>query len=159
MADVKTELLLKINLTLGAGERQDMGTTPAGTRVLVPVTGGTCTGPYLQGMVLPGGDWALQRADGVTVLVVRATLRTHDQQLISMTCRGISIIIPEVHQAPEVRQRVWQGETVDPSEYYIRTTPSFETESVQYGWFNRTVAVGVGRPTLTGVAYKVYALR
>jgi len=105
-------------------------------------------------MVLPGGgDWALQRADGVTMLDVRATLRTEDNHLIYMTYRGIYIV------APEVRQRVRQGATVDPSEYYIRTTPYFETGSELYGWLNRTVAVGVGRPTPTGVAYEVYALR
>jgi hypothetical protein len=154
MADVQTEFLFEINLTLGAGARQDVGITPSGTRVIVPVTGGTFTGPHLRGTVLPGGGgWALQRADGVTVLDVRATLQTEDHHLIYMTYRGIYIVVPEV------RQRVRQGETVDPSEYYIRTTPYFETGSEQYGWLNRTVAVGVGRPTPTGVAYEVYALR
>jgi hypothetical protein len=70
-----------------------------------------------------------------------------------MTYRGIYIV------TPEVRQRIRQGESVAPSEYYIRTTPFFETGAEQYGWLNRTVAVGVGRPTPTGVAYEVYALR
>jgi len=112
MADVKMELLFEINLTLGAGARQDVGATPSGTRVIVPVTGGTFTGPHLRGTVLPGGgDWALQRVDGVTVLDVRATLQTEDNHLIYMTYRGIYIV------APEVRQRVRQGATVDPSEY------------------------------------------
>src|SRR5215510_13875361 len=128
MADVQTELLFDINLTLGGGARQDVGTTPSGVRVIVPVTGGTFTGPHLQGTVLPGGgDWALQRADGVTVLDVRVTLQTNDNHLIYMTYRGIYIV------APEVRQRVRQGATVDPSEYYIRTTPYFETGSELYG--------------------------
>ena len=35
----------------------------------------------------------------------------------------------KIHQAPEIRQRVRQGDTVDPSEYYIRTTPYFELVS------------------------------
>ena len=154
MAHVKTELLVKINFTLGAAEGQDVGTTPSGTRLIVPVLGGTFTGADLQGTVLTeGGDWALQRADGVTVLDVRVTLRTHDHHRIAMTARGLDI------SAPEGRQRVRQGETVDPSEYYFRTTPYFETGAEQYGWLNRTVAVGVGRPTPTGVAYEVYALR
>jgi hypothetical protein len=153
MADMKTDLLFEINLTLGRSARQDVGTTPSGTRVIVPVTGDTFTGPQLQGTVLPGGgDWALQRADGVTVLDVRLTLRTDDAQAIYMTYRGFFIV------SPEVRQRARQGDTVDPSEYYLRTTPYFETGSEKYGWLNRTVAVGVGRLTPTGIAYDVYAL-
>jgi len=51
-----------------------------------------------------------------------------------------------------------KGEAVDPSEYYFRTTPVFETASEKYGWLNRIVAVGIGRMTPTGVGYKVYAI-
>ena len=73
-----------------------MGATPSGTRGIVPVTGGTCTGPHLQGMLLPGGGgWALLRPDGVTVLNVRVTLRMDDDQLIYRTYRGLYIVSPE----------------------------------------------------------------
>lgn len=121
---MKTELLFEINLTLGAGERQDVGTTPSGTRVIVPVIGGTFTGSHLQGTVLPErGDWALQRADGVTVLDVRVTLRTHDNHPIYMTYRR------DIHRRSGGTAGVWQNTTVDPVEYYIRTTTYFETGS------------------------------
>jgi hypothetical protein len=155
MAHVKTELLLKINFTLGAAEGQDVGTTtPSGTRLMVPVLGGTFTGADLQGTVLTeGGNWALQHADGVTVLEVRVTLRTHDHYRIAMTARGLDL------GAPEGRQRVRQGAPVAPAAYALRTTIHFETGSAPYEWLNRTGAVGVGYPTPTGVGYKVYALR
>lgn len=60
--------------------------------------------------------------------------------------------------ARETMQRILQGEVVDPSEYYFRTTPVFETGSETYGWLNRIIAVGTGRRTPTGVGYTVYAI-
>jgi len=48
---------------------------------------------------------------------------------------------------------------VNPSEYYFRTTPVFETAAEKYAWLNRLVAVGVGRRTRTGVEYSVYAIQ
>ncbi len=40
--------------------------------------------------------------------------------------------------------RLAQGETVDPSEYYFRIAPVFETGAERYAWLNKILAVGVG---------------
>ena len=86
-------------------------------------------------------------------LDVRATARTDDGHLIYIWYRGI------MHAPPEILERMIQGERdIDPSEYYFRTTPVFETGSEKYRWLNRIVAVGVGRRTETGVAYTVYEI-
>jgi Protein of unknown function (DUF3237) len=151
MTDLKTELLFEMRADLA--EPQDVGATPAGTRRIVPVTGGTFEGPKLKGAVLPGGgDWLLIRSDGVRQLDVRATLQTDDGHLIYVSYRGIFDV------SPAVFQRLLQGEAVAPSEYYFRITPVFETGAEKYGWLNRLVAVGVGTRTPTGVAYTVYAI-
>ncbi len=92
------------------------------------------------------------RPDGASKLDVRTTLRTDDDHLIYMTYRGIATM------SQETLQRILQGETVDPSEYYFRTTPYFETGSEKYSWLNRIVAVGYGERTQAGVSYKVYAI-
>jgi hypothetical protein len=47
LSDVKTELLFEMDLILGSGARQDVGTPPSGARIIVPVTGGTFAGPHL----------------------------------------------------------------------------------------------------------------
>ncbi|HEU5323464.1 MAG TPA: DUF3237 domain-containing protein, partial [Methylomirabilota bacterium] len=99
-----------------------------------------------------GGDWVLLRRDGVAELDIRLTLRTDDGELIYVRCDGI------FDMAPEVRQRVLGGEDVDPSEYYFRTTPRFETGSEKYRWLNRLVAIGVGRRTATGMVTDVFAV-
>ena len=73
-------------------------------------------------------------------------------QLIYMTALGI------FHFATENFQRFARGHRVDCSEYYFRTTPTFETGSGKYGWLNRTVAVGTCERTPTGLIHTVYAI-
>ena len=45
-------------------------------------------------------------------------------------------------------KRLAAGEAVDPSLYYMRTTPWYETGDPRYAWLNRIVCVasGVRRP-------------
>lgn len=149
--DLKTELLLEVSVDLD--EPQNVGATPHGNRQIYNVRGGTFEGPKLKGEVLPGGaDWLLFRPDGAGELDVRATMRTDDGHLIYMYYRGI------IHASPDVMQRALQGEAVDPSEYYFRTAPVFETASEKYGWLNRVVAVAVGKIAPNWVGYTVYAI-
>jgi hypothetical protein len=153
MADVKSEFLFSMTADLERDKVQELGATPHGNRRIFYVKGGSFEGPRLKGYVLPGGaDWLLVRPDGAREVDVRITLRTDDGHLIYVTYRGI------IHSSPDVTQRMARGEAVDPSEYYFRTAPFFETGSEKYGWLNRLVAVGVGERTPTGVAYMVYAI-
>jgi len=149
---LRSQFLMQMSAELE--DSQQLGETPVGGRRIVYVKAGEFSGPELKGQVLPGGgDWVLVRRDGVSQLDVRITLRTDDGALIFVSYRGISTL------APEVRQRILKGEVVDPSEYYFRTTPFFETASEKYAWLNKLVAVGVGRRTRTGVVYSVYAIK
>lgn len=151
MATLHTELLFEMQVELG--EFQQVGATPRGDRLIALIHGGTFAGPKLKGTVLPGGaDWLLTCPDGVRELDVRLTLRTDDGQLIYMSYRGINTI------TPEIIQRLTRGDPVDPSEYYMRITPVFETGAAQYGWLNRLVAVGVGQRLPTAVRQTVYAI-
>jgi len=153
MSDLKTEFLFDMSADLDHEGTVNVGATPHGIRQIVYVKGGTFEGPKIKGEVLPGGgDWLIVRPDGATVLDVRAAGRTDDGHIIYTYYRGIAVT------PPEVRERMLKGEDIDPSEYYFRTTPVFETASEKYGWLNRIVAVGIGRFTPTGVAYKVYAV-
>ena len=99
-----------------------LGDTPLGTRRILYMKGGSFSGPRLRGRILPGGgDWVLLRRDGVAQLDIRLTLRTDDEELIYVSCDGIFDI------APDARKRILQGEELDPSEYYFRTSFTFET--------------------------------
>jgi hypothetical protein len=139
-------------LTLDVPRIVDLGSTPYGTRRIASVTGGTFKGERLSGTVqaAPGGDWILVRPDAATVLDVRLTLETDDQQLIYMSYRGLR------HGPPEVMARLSRGEPVDPASYYFRSTPVFETASPKYDWLNRILAIATGRREPAGPIYEVF---
>ncbi len=156
IAKAQLEAELRFELTANLAEGQQIGATPVGVRQIVPVTGGEFSGPELSGEVLPGGgDWLLVRTDGVRQLDVRITLRTEDGAHIYVRYPGI------LDASAEVLERIVQGEEVDSSEYYFRTTPVFETGAEEYSWLNSVVAVGVGRlaPGATAVIYSVYVVK
>ena len=152
-APPKLEFLMQFTAELDAP--QVVGETPQGDRRIVPVIGGSFSGPKLKGQVLSGagGDWLLFRKDGAAQLDVRTTLRTDDGALIYVSYRGISII------PPDTRAKIMAGEKVDPSTYYFRTTPYFETASEKYAWLNKIVTIGVGARTKSSVVYSIYAVK
>jgi Protein of unknown function (DUF3237). len=61
---------------------------------------------------------------------LRATLRTDDGALISMRSFGLR------HGPPDVMAALSRGEAVDPTAYYFRTTPRFETAHPAYLFLN-----------------------
>lgn len=151
MPELKSEYLFTITVTVAA--LHDFGDTPFGLRHVDMLGGGTFEGPKLRGAVLPGGmDQKIIRADGAMTPNVRMVLRTDDEALIYMYYTGVR------HGTPEVMQRIADGETVDPSEYYLRNAPFFETASSKYDWLNRIVSVGVGRRMPDHAAYDVFEI-
>lgn len=153
-ADLRSEFLFSMDAELDAPDV--VGAGPLGMRMIAIVTGGTFEGPGIKGTVMRGGgDWALVRADGVLQIDVRATLRTDDGAMIYATYGGRMDIPAELQ--PKVFDRA-TAESVDPSQYYFRTCPLFETGAESYAWLNRIQAVGVGRLTSRGVAYDVHRI-
>jgi hypothetical protein len=102
-----------------------------------PITGGTVTGPRLNGTVVSGGgDWAVAR-DGVSVdLDARYLIRADDGAHIDVVNRGFWVASAEVDAAAAA------GERVDPSRYYFRTQPVFRTGAEPHVWMTHTVFVG-----------------
>ena len=133
-----------------AAPPQKLGAVPHGYRSIVPVTGGDFEGPRLRGKVLPGGgDWLLLRSDGVLELDLRITLETDDHALIHMTFQGLR------HGPPDAIAALGRGEVVDPSSYYFRTLPRFETSTETYSFLNRLVTIGVGEARPDGAVHKI----
>jgi hypothetical protein len=130
---------------------QVLGAGPAATRRIGVVPGGSFEGDRLSGIVLEGGnDWQTIRRDGATTLDVRLVLKTTDNALIGMTYHGIR------HGPMDIIARLDKGETVDPAQYYFRTSPTFETASEKYDWMNRITAVGLGYRTTAEVIYSIF---
>ena len=144
--------LLRAEITLAPP--QELGETPLGRRRIVPITGGSFRGEKLSGRVLPGGaDWQFIRADGVAELDARYTLETTDRALIYVRNFGYR------HGPPEVIRRLSAGEPVDPSLYYMRTTPLFETGAERYRWLNGLICVATGARRAAAVELEVFEVR
>ena len=151
MPELQSEYLFTITVTVNA--LHDVGSVPLGVRHLDMLGKGRFDGPRLKGEVPPGGiDQKIFRTDGAMNPNVRLVLKTDDNALIYMHYTGVR------YGSQDVMDRIAAGETVDPSEYYLRNTPYFETSSPKYDWLNRIVSVGVGRRMPDHAAYEVFQI-
>jgi hypothetical protein len=151
VAAIQTAPLFDIVVDLNP--KLNIGDVPLGRRILFGAAGGTFEGPKLRGEVVAGGgDWALFRADGAMSLDVRLTLRTHDDALLQMTYGGRWITPADLRVEMADPTKRYQ---VDPSRYYFRTNPLFETGAAQYAWMNDIVCIGSGYLVEGGIAYNV----
>ena len=130
----------------------DLGETAQGHRRIVPLTGGTFTGPELNGKLLPGAsaDWQIVLPDGTALGDIRYTLETDGGDLLYVQSRGVR------HGPAEVLGRLGRGEDVDASEYTFRTTTQIETAAPHLDWVNKGVFISVAGRQATGVIYETY---
>jgi hypothetical protein len=81
--DFKTEFIMEAKVKIS--NMINVGESKRGTRRVIPITGGTFSGPKINGVVLPGGeDWQLVRPDGDTELNARYLLQTDDGVVIQI---------------------------------------------------------------------------
>jgi hypothetical protein len=97
-----------------------------------------------------GNDWQTIRPDSCMKLDVRLVLKTTDEALICMTYTVVRAGPAEVMAAMD------RGEAPDPSTYYFRMSPLFETSAKQYDWLNRIISVGVGSRLADGPVYSIF---
>ena len=136
------------------GDAIEVGSTLAGWRRVVPITGGTFEGARLSGKVLPGGsDWQCLRSDGALEVEARYALETRDGARIRVENVGI------LRGPPDVMARLAEGEVPSPDQYYFRTVPHFETAHPDYAWLQRQIAIAVAEVQRGGVLLSVYGVR
>ena len=139
-------------LTVELGPIREMGEGRGGRRRIIPIVGGSVTGD-LDGKILNlGADWQLVYKDGTAFLDTRYAFETSDGALIEIVNLGFR------HGPPEVLARLAAGETVDPSEYTMRTSARLESGDDRYAWVNRTVFVCSGSRSANGVVIDLYAV-
>ncbi len=133
---------------------REMGTGRAGQRRIIPIVGGTVTGPMLQGRILNlGADWQTIFANGLAELDTRYGMETHDGATIEIINYGYR------HGPQEVLDAIARGEEVDHNSYYMRTHARLETGDPRYDWVNKTLFVGVGARLQQAVQVQLYAIR
>jgi hypothetical protein len=127
------------DITIPVGPPIAIGATPQGLRRVVPILGGTITGPCLSGSVLPVGDNdRLIRADGYTTLDARYAARPDDGAMVYVVNTGVRF------GPRDVMASITGGKPVDPSQVYVRTSPCFETADPRYVWPTRPMFLATG---------------
>lgn len=155
------DYLCTVDIELDRNAPLALGRSPWRNRRVSYIAGGVIVGERLAGEVLPGGgDWSESAADengDVSTLVdVRALWRTHDGAVIYVTYCG-RLIVPAAVM-PEFRDPSKVDE-IDPSRYYFRIAPTFETSDARYAWLNKAIAIGFGKRTSRGVSYDIHLVR
>ncbi|MDZ7823065.1 MAG: DUF3237 domain-containing protein [Ahrensia sp.] len=141
------------DLTVELDPIRAMGQGRAGVRRIIPIIGGTMTGPKLQGRILNvGADWQTIFADGLAELDTRYALETHDGATIEIINYGYR------HGPKDVIDAIGRGEQVAPDSYYMRTHARLETGDDRYAWVNRTLFVGVGARSKQSVLMRLFAV-
>jgi hypothetical protein len=130
-----------------------------GNKGIVVVESGSFAGPNLRGTVVSasGGDFATFRADGVVLLDARYMLMEEDGTPIFLYNRGF-VWGRDPGVMPRF-SRVAAGEagvSVDPSEYYFRTTTTFDAPQGRHEWLTRHAFVGAGARLKDGNLVRYY---
>jgi hypothetical protein len=150
LPDPRLDLIYRLEASVG--DPQDVGEISAGHRRIVPLTGGTFSGPELRGTLLPGAsaDWQIILPDGTALGDVRYTLETERGEVLYVQAQGVR------HGSTAVLERLARGEDVDAGEYTFRTAVKIETGSDSLDWLNKGILVSVGGRQRGGVIYEVY---
>jgi len=134
------------------GEPLDLGDGAQGHRRIVPLTGGSFTGPEITGRLLPraSADWQTVLPDGTALGDIRYTLETDDGALLYVQSRSVR------HGPAEVLARLADGEDVDPSEYTFRAATRIETTAPGLDWLNKGIFISVAGRHPAGMTYETY---
>jgi len=116
------EFVFEEFVTLGAGIHP--GETPFGDRNIVPITGGTFSGPHIRGKVMPGGwDWQLSTKTGCHSLQADYMIQTDDGAIINVVNKGMLCVAPG-------------------SDAKLFTIPTFEAPLGPHAWLNGGAFIG-----------------
>ena len=145
---VATEPFLILDVEVGAPV--EIGGAGAGGRRCIPITGGRVSGT-LRGAILPGGaDWQMVHPDGSLQIDAHYAFRTDDGAVVEVRSNG-------VRTGPaDVLKRMLAGDSVDPRQYYFRTSIRMHTGAEALSHLNFRLAVARGERQRHSVHLEVF---
>jgi hypothetical protein len=128
------DLVVSVSAAIPAGDG------PFGLRRVIPITGGTVTGPRMSGRVLPAGaDFQVVTGGGTTAhLDARYLLELDDGATVFVHNTALR------HASAEVAARLMRGEVVAREAVYFSCQPRFETGDPRWAWLHERQFVGRG---------------
>ena len=146
------EFAFEIRADIGPALRAGPGRL--GSRLHIPISGGTVHGPRLNGRVLPGGsDWILMRPDGASIIEAHYTVQADDGTPIYVHNRGLRL------SSAEVLARLQRGEAVAPEAMYFRSAPVFDAPDGPHGWLSDHLFVATLQRAGETIVVQVFQLR
>lgn len=134
-------------------EPLEIGNTAEGARRVIPIQGGTVSGPRLQGRILAGGaDFQLLRSATVTELEAKYAVETDSGERIYVTNFGI-----RSGSAEDIAALV-RGEQVPGERIYFRCTPRLLSGGPEWAWLSSRILLGSGTRLPTQVRIDVWVL-
>ena len=143
------ELEFVCELKVTVDQAMTVGQTAHGTRIIIPISGGTFEGPLLNGTVLTGGaDYQYANNEtGRTEIEAIYSIKTDDDVLIHIRNAGL-IYVPK---APEGNSQL------DFNNIYFRAAPKFEAPvDSKYDWMNNAIFVCKVLPTMDFISIQVW---
>lgn len=126
-------------ITALVDEPVELGDMPGGPRRIIPIRGGSISGPDISGRVLPGGaDFQILRSETTTSLEARYAIETDDGTRISVENHGIRTGSPDDIAA------LVAGRPVPPERIYFRCVPQLTASGERWGWLSDRILVGSG---------------
>ena len=140
------------DLAVTISQAIEVGHTPSGLRRMIPITGGTVSGPRLNGLVVPGGaDFQLILDNGTQAhLDARYVIELTDGTRVFVQNTALRVA------SLENSQRIMRGEKVNPDAVYFRCQPQMEATAPQWAWLNESQFIGTGRRAPDGVYLSFY---
>lgn len=136
---MQPQLEFVCDFSVDLSKPHEMGDCGPGVRRIIPIVGGSVTGPLLNGEILGvGADWQTVDRQGIAQLDARYAIATPDGAVIEVISQGLR------HVSPEVAARIAAGEDVPFADYYMRTAVRLETGHAAYDWVNRALFLAMG---------------
>jgi Protein of unknown function (DUF3237) len=144
-----TDLKVMVDRPIEAGHV--IGLNSRGKRRIIPITGGTVSGPLLNGKILAGG------AD--FQIVVSQTSADLDARYMIELDSGEHVFVQNHalrRGSAENIAKLVKGELVDPAEIYFRCVPTFEVSDPSLQWMTESIFLGTGARFPDHVLISIY---
>src|SRR6185312_13832137 len=125
------------SIAVEVSEPIEVGETAEGVRRIIPITGGTVTGPQLNGRVLAGGaDFQLLRSATLTELEAKYAIETDAGERTYINNFGTRTGSPEDIAA------LVRNEPVPPERIYFRCSPRALAGGPEWSWLSSRILLG-----------------
>jgi Protein of unknown function (DUF3237) len=146
------DLKVLVDRPIEAG--QVVGLNSRGKRRIIPIIGGSVSGPKLNGKIMAAGaDFQIVVSDTSADLDARYMIELDSGEHIFVQNHALR------RGSAENIAKLVRGELVDPAEIYFRCVPTFEVSSSSLQWMTESLFLGTGARFPDHVLISIYRVQ